>query len=234
MMTFAMRDDNVIPDDVAGFRARMREKFPRRYSGVAHFWFTTTVALLVIAGALFGLRDVRAWQLLTVPVTFLFANVVEYRAHRGVMHHRTRGFSLVFERHTPSHHHFYTRDAMAADSPRDYYMVLFPPILIVFFFGLFALPIGAAIAWLVSANVARLFVATAVGYYITYEWLHFAYHQPADGWIGRLPFMARLRAHHTLHHDHALMQKCNFNITFPICDALFGTMRSEDESVRTR
>ena len=128
-----------------------------------------------------------------MPGTFLFANFVEYRAHRGVMHQRTPPFTLVFERHTPSHHGFYTHEAMAVESPRDYYMVLFPPILIVFFFGLFALPVGLLLAWLTTANVARLFVATAVGYFLTYEWLHFAYHQPPDGCIGRRWLVRRLR-----------------------------------------
>ena len=77
--------------------------------------------------------------------------------------------------------------------------------------------------------MARLFVATAVGYFLTYEWLHFAYHQPPDGFIGRRWLVRELRAHHTLHHDVARMQKWNFNITFPICDTLFGTThRGED------
>ena len=220
----------MIPVEVAAFRARMRERrIPRRYHGVAHFLFTSSVSLAIVIWCAAAVRAPRGWELLTVPLTFLFANFVEYRAHRGVMHHRTPPFSLVFERHTPSHHGFYTHDAMAAESPRDYYMVLFPPILIVFFFGLFALPVGLTLAWLTTANVARLFVATAVGYFLTYEWLHFAYHQPADGFIGRRWLVRRLRAHHTAHHDHALMQKHNFNITFPICDALFGTtFRGED------
>ena len=34
---------------------------------------------------------------------------------------------------------------------------------------------------------------------------------------------AKLRKHHTHHHDLALMGKWNFNITFPICDAVMGT-----------
>ena len=220
----------MIPEKVATFRAQFREKYiSPRYNGVAHFLFTSTVSLTIVAWCAATVRAPRWWELLTVPAAFLFANFVEYRAHRGVMHHRTPPFQLVFERHTPSHHGFYTHDAMAADSPRDYYMVLFPPVLILFFFGLFALPVGLALAWLATANVARLFVATAVGYFLTYEWLHFAYHQPADGFIGRRWLVRRLRAHHTLHHDVSRMQKWNFNITFPICDALFGTTyRGED------
>ena len=220
----------MIPEKVATFRAHIREKhISPRYHGVAHFLFTSIVSLGVVGYCAATVRAPRWWELLTVPAAFLFANFVEYRAHRGVMHHRTPPFSLVFERHTPSHHGFYTHEAMAAESTRDYYMVLFPPILIVFFFGLFALPVGLLLAWLTTANVARLFVATAVGYYLTYEWLHFSYHQPPDGFIGRRWLVRTLRAHHTLHHDVSRMQKWNFNITFPICDALFGTThRGED------
>ena len=220
----------MIPEKVATFRAQFRDKYiSPRYSGVAHFLFTSIVSLSVVGYCAATVRAPHWWELLTVPATFLFANFVEYRAHRGVMHHRTPPFSLVFERHTPSHHGFYTHEAMAAESPRDYYMVLFPPVLIVFFFGLFALPVGLLLAWLATANVARLFVATAVGYFLTYEWLHFAYHQPPDGFIGRRWLVRKLRAHHTLHHDVSRMQKWNFNITFPICDALFGTThRGED------
>ena len=215
---------------MAEFRARFRDEYiSPRYSGVAHFLFTSMVSLAVVGYCAATVRAPHLWELLTVPATFLFANFVEYRAHRGVMHHRTPPFGLVFDRHTPAHHGFYTHEAMAAESPRDYYMVLFPPVLIVFFFGLFALPVGLLLAWLTTANVARLFVATAVGYFLTYEWLHFAYHQPPDGFIGRRWLVRKLRAHHTLHHDVARMQKWNFNITFPICDALFGTThRGED------
>jgi hypothetical protein len=214
----------MVPDKVASFRARCRDEYiSRRYSGVAHFLFTSTVSLTIIGWCVAMVHAPRWWELLTVPLTFLFANFVEYRAHRGVMHHRTPPFGLVFDRHTPAHHGFYTHEAMAAESTRDYYMVLFPPVLIVFFFGLFALPVGLLLAWLSTPNVARLFVATAVGYFLTYEWLHFSYHQPAESFIGRRWLVRRLRAHHTLHHDLRKMQKCNFNITFPICDAIFGT-----------
>jgi len=36
--------------------------------------------------------------------------------------------------------------------------------------------------------------------------------------------VARLRRHHTLHHDHELMSHYNFNITYPITDWLRGTL----------
>ena len=39
--------------------------------------------------------------------------------------------------------------------------------------------------------------------------------------------MRRLRRLHTVHHDVSRMTRCNFNITFPICDRLYGTLDLE-------
>src|SRR5438309_1190310 len=110
----------MIPQKVAAFRDEFREQYiSPRYSGVAHFAFTSLVSLAIVGWAVAGVHALEWWELLTVPATFMFANFVEYRAHRGVMHHRTPPFQVVFQRHTPSHHHFYTSEAMAADSTRD-------------------------------------------------------------------------------------------------------------------
>jgi sterol desaturase/sphingolipid hydroxylase (fatty acid hydroxylase superfamily) len=95
--------------------------------------------------------------------------------------------------------------------------------LTVFFVGAFALPAGGLLTWLFSANAAWLFVITAIGYYGCYEILHFGYHQAEDSWILRLPGVKRMRQLHLSHHDPGIMQKANFNITWPICDVLFGT-----------
>ncbi len=216
----------MLPPGVAEFRDRYRrEKIGAHYSGVAHFLFTTFASLGVITWALWGVRAPSLGEWLAVPLTFLFANLGEYLGHRHAMHKPVAGVRLVYQRHTLEHHHFFTHEAMSYEGTRDFKMVLFPPILIVFFFGLFALPVGALI-WLVSTeNVARLFVATAVGYYLTYEWLHFAYHLGERSLVGRFVIVRMLRAHHQTHHDLSLMGKWNFNITFPICDLVFGTWR---------
>src|SRR5205807_415327 len=141
-------------------------------------------------------RAPSALELATVPLTFLYANFVEWRAHKGPMHRPVRGLSLIYQRHALQHHSFFTRERMRADSVRDFKMVLFPPVLIVFFFGLFAVPIGLALRLVAGGNVAALFVATAIGYFLLYEWLHLAYHLPI-----RVPLLARLRNHHAAHHD---------------------------------
>ena len=205
----------------AAFRAQAREGIGPLYSGVLHFAFTSALALSVIGWALSRVHQ-PGWALLTVPVTFAYANLVEYFGHKGPMHRPARGLRLVYERHTLLHHAFFTDREMHIGSARDLKLVLFPPVLIVFFFGLFAAPAFFLLRATLSGNVAALFVATAMGYFLTYEWLHLAYHLEVPA-IAAL--LGPLRRHHQAHHDPQAMSRHNFNITFPICDAIFGTTR---------
>ena len=41
--------------------------------------------------------------------------------------------------------------------------------------------------------------------------------------IGKRWIIRKLRNHHATHHAPELMQSWNFNITFPIFDAIYGT-----------
>jgi hypothetical protein len=215
---------------VSAFRDQLRVSKPgSRVRGALHIAFTSVSALLVIVGSAALARDVRWYEWLVVPATFLFANVVEYFGHRGPLHRRRRALAALYERHTLGHHRFFTRERMACDSAADYRMILFPPVFILFFLGAIALPIAFLLFVLTTRNVGLLFVATAMSYFLTYEWLHFAYHLPEGSWVGHLPFVRALQRHHAIHHDMRRMTHCNFNITFPICDFVFGTLAREAE-----
>lgn len=209
--------------DVAGWRAQHRTTYSRWYWGWGHFAFTTVACLGIIALAISRVHAVRAAEWLTIPVSFLIANAAEYFGHRGPMHQPAKGLGLVYLRHALEHHRFFTHDAMAYESSRDFRMVLFPPVMLLFFLGGIATPIAALCFLLLSPTVGWLFVATAMSYFLSYEWLHFCYHLPHDSRVARLPFLPALRAHHTAHHNQELMAKWNFNITFPLCDAVMGT-----------
>jgi hypothetical protein len=212
---------------VRAFREQLRASMgaSTRGRGWAHFSFTTVASLAVITAAITATRDVRPLEWLVLPATFLLANTVEYLAHRGPMHRRRRRLAFLYERHTLRHHRFFTRDAMGCDSAADFGLVLFPPALLLFFLGGVALPVAALLFVLASRNAGCLFVACAMGYFLSYEWLHFVYHLPDDNPIGRFPVVRSLRQHHAMHHDLRAMAHCNFNITFPVCDWLFGTRR---------
>ena len=73
-------------------------------------------------------------------------------------------------------------------------------------------------------NMALLFLSTCVFYTLSYEWLHLAYHLPADSFIGRRWLVRVLRRQHATHHAPELMQRWNFNVTLPLWDVLRGTL----------
>lgn len=213
---------------VEDFREQFRQdRIGTHYRGWLHFAFTSLASLAVIFAAAMQVAAPTTLELLVVPATFLFANFAEYMGHRGPMHHRRGGaFDILFVRHTLEHHRFFTEEDMSYATPRDFAAVLFPPVMLFFFLGVIATPIALLLFAIASNNVAWLFVATAVGYFLNYEWLHFAYHQPPESWISRLPAMKTLRRLHSRHHNPKLMASSNFNITYPIFDKLFGTYQS--------
>jgi hypothetical protein len=228
-----------LPEHVRTFREEYRRtKIGKHYVGPLHFAFTSLGSLAAIVFAATHVSQVRPLEWLTVPAVFLFSNLAEYFGHKGPMHRPRTGLRLLFQRHTREHHHFFTHEAMQYESWRDVKMVLFPPVMLFFFLGVLATPVAWTVFKLATPNAGWLTVTTMMSYFLTYEWLHFAYHLREDTWVGRLPFVARLRRHHTAHHDLALMGRWNFNITFPICDWLFGTRHDDranhEDSLATR
>ncbi len=201
-----------------------REHIPRGYRGWLHLLFTFGIGGAALLACLLELQAVRPLEWLAIPVAFLYANLAEYWGHRGPMHHLTRGLGAIYERHTRQHHRFFTDDSMPVDELRDLRAVLFPPVLMTFFITAFALPAWLLLAAIASPNVAWLFVATSLGYFLNYEFLHLAYHLPPGHPLARLPLIGRLKQLHQIHHDPRQMAHVNFNITYPIGDVLFGTL----------
>jgi len=217
-----------LPEAVGRFREEYRDReIPPRYQGGLHLLFTFGVGTAALLLCLAQLDQVRALEWLTLPLALAYANLVEYLGHRFPMHRPFRGLALVYKRHAGQHHRFFNHQAMTIDDLRDLRAVLFPPLLVTFFFGLFALPVWFALAQLLSANVAWLFISAGLGYFLNYEILHLAYHLPEEQWLARRWLVRKLRWLHRIHHDPRRMAQCNFNITYPLGDWLFGTLRRD-------
>jgi len=192
------------------------------YSGVVHGSFVMAVCGAVIGFTVSRISEPSLLEWLTVPSTFIFANLFEYSVHRGPMHHRIPGFKFIFERHAVEHHRYYNHESMAFESERDLKMVFFPAAAcLVITLG--SLGLGWALGLLTSPNIGWFYAVTAVAYYFNYEILHFAYHTPLH-WTRWLPGMSLLRRLHTTHHDPSQMSRFNFNITYPIADWVFGSL----------
>ena len=221
--------------DVARYREEYRAtELPRGYDGRVHLAITFGGGTLALAACLWQLQDVRPLEWLVVPLSLAYANLAEYLGHRFPMHRPFRGLGLVYKRHSGQHHRYFNHAQMPIDDLRDLRAVLFPPVLVIFFFGLFATPVWFALAHFLSANVAWLFVASGIFYFLNYEVLHLAYHLPETNPLARIGLVRRLRWLHMLHHDPSLMARHNFNISYPVCDWLFGSLVNADAAGNAR
>lgn len=201
-----------------------QEALPSRYCGPCHAALVAIVGLAGIGLALHIAAPTLRWtDLWVVPVTLLIANLVEYLAHRGPMHHRRPGLQALHARHTGRHHRYFVTGAMHFESSRDFHAVLFPPVLLLFFGGI-AAGLGLLASLFLPTAAAALFVATALAYYLVYEALHFVYHVPPPWPAARWPVVRTLARLHHLHHEPRRMQRSNFNLVFPLCDWLLGTL----------
>jgi hypothetical protein len=204
-------------------RHEITDRIEEGYSPTRHIALLVVVAGTAIGIAASGLSRVTRSEWAVVFAGFLFANFGEWALHRYVLHEPTR-MRVAYERHARTHHVLYTYDAFEISSSRELRFVLMPwfalPAMLV---TIAPLVLAIALAW--SANAARLFAIVGVAYYLVYEVLHALYHLPAAAPIARLRVVQALRRLHRVHHEPSLMRACNFNVTFPVADALLGTWR---------
>lgn len=204
------------------FRQQYLDQTPSWYRGEYHLAFT-----LVFTGGvlLYSLMNVHAasmaeWMM-AVPI-FLFGNWVEWAAHRYLLHRPTRLMKAVYKRHVSVHHLFFTHRTLQVDTQKDWRALLFPPFAPVLFV-LSALPAAVLVGSLWSANAGYVVMATMAAYFLMYEALHAMSHIENSPFLDRLPLVNTVRRMHVLHHNPEFMGTRNFNLTFPICDVIFGT-----------
>jgi hypothetical protein len=202
-------------------RKQLQAEIPGHYRWYVHVGLDLLMAGAVVTFAASHLDSPTLAELSAIPIAFLTANLGEYLLHRYPMH--CPGISrAIYYRHTVCHHSFFTDTDMGIDSMSDLRWVLFPAVtvpLLVLLMVPVALVVGAA----VSPNAGFLSLIVTASYYLFYEFLHTAYHVRSGSWLGKNRAIAHLRGLHQSHHDRSLMSSSNFNITFPIFDALLGT-----------
>jgi len=215
-MTHASREE---------LRAEMLARIPGWYSPVAHALLPSLAVLAVAALAVSRIREPTLPELLLVPAFLAVGNAVEWHAHRGLLHRRTRFLEALYAHHTPQHHALYVPDAMAIRSVRELRFVLLPAYAVLTVLAASA-PAVLGFFAMGEPNLAALWVAAAAACLLCHEWLHLACHLPESSRLVRLPAIRRLRRHHQLHHAPVLMQRWNFNVTVPLWDLVRGTVYS--------
>jgi hypothetical protein len=205
------------------FRDRFVAETPSWYHGALHLAFT-----LLVTGAAMWLCwshiQNAGWEwLLVIPIA-LFGNWIEWAAHRYILHRPVKGLEMIYKRHCTVHHQFFTHHDLTYRGHKEWRALLFPPFAPLGFV-LAALPPALLLGLLISANAGYITVFTMAAYYLMYEGLHTLSHLDDDRhpYLRYIPLINTVRRMHTIHHVLGFMQTRNFNLTFPICDALFGT-----------
>lgn len=219
--------------DREALRARLIQRTAEKgYHPWLHLFGPAIGGVAIISFVLSTLENVQPLELLTIPLVFLLSNAVEWRAHKNLLHHRSRLIPILYDRHTPQHHMVFITDDLAARSRSEWSFVLIPAFGLALI-GMLNLPIAAVLYYFVSHNVGALYLANALAYVLMYEWLHLSYHLPPESPIGKLSLIRFLRRHHATHHDPRLMQKWNFNVTIPLWDLVRSTYYGPPSSSAT-
>lgn len=207
---------------LAKFRDQFRADTPSWYRGEYHLAFTLafTIGTLLFCGS--RIESATAWEWLLVVPVFLFGNWAEWAGHRYILHRPVKHLKMIYKRHVGTHHQFFTRHDLTYKGHKDWRALLFPPFAPVAFV-LAAVPPALVLALVWSKNAGYITVLTMAAYYLMYEGLHTLSHIPDSKFLDRVPLVNTVRRMHVVHHDTDVMHARNFNLTFPICDALFGT-----------
>src|SRR5579872_5229967 len=87
------------PEKRDELRARLVQGIPWWYVSWVHLAFPSIVGVGLVVGAILSIRDLQPWQLLAVPLVWLVSNATEWRAHKGLLHRRTKPLEVLYDRH---------------------------------------------------------------------------------------------------------------------------------------
>ncbi len=204
------------------FREDYRADTPKWYRGEMHLAFTLcfTGGVIWYCAARLHATTWLEWIAVVIPM-FLFGNWAEWAGHRWLLHSPKSFIKPAYKRHVGTHHQFFSHGTLDYDGQQDWRALLFPPFApVLFVFA--ALPPALLLGLLWSSNAGYIAMLTMATYFLMYEGLHTLSHL-AYPFLDHVPLVNTVRRMHVLHHNPDFMHTRNFNLTFPICDALFGT-----------
>lgn len=219
-------------ESTEAFREAFRSQIPAGYSGIRHAASVLAFGVAVVAAALAGLSGpVSAWEFAILVPVIVGWNFIEWHGHRAL--HRPGTGTLaraLYQRHTLTHHRFFTDVRGELRDSRDLRIVFFPvyalPLL-----TLLSLPPLLVVGLVFTRNAALVGLAGVVGIYLLFELMHLCAHLPERAWPTQLPGVRAMRRHHLAHHDPQRMMASNMNFTFPLADWIHGTRTRSPQGV---
>lgn len=160
------------------------------------------------------------WNLGAFAVAFFPHSIVEWIAHRFLLHSKAL-VRFAYEEHDQRHHERFGHDASFAVSGTEYGRDF--NVRDWFLFLIFIMPLWAGLEWGIGKPILLGTFAAACVYLHAFNVIHRHFHAPTGGWLERRAFYSFLREHHRLHHR---VRHRNLNVVFPLADLLLGTRLS--------
>lgn len=222
-----MLQDQTRPAALAAFRRD--EHIPAGYSAGRHIATSVMITGAIASLAWLLARRAAPVDWLFAPVFLIAANVIEWLFHKGPMHHPVQP-KVLYVNHSLVHHRSFLHDNMAIRHARDLGLIMMPWYTMLLLFAL-ASPLALAGWALRGPGVVGIFYMVAAFYFVTYETTHALYHttdafQQRHALLRGRTFQAML-SHHRHHHRIDRMSHVNFNVIFPLTDAVMGTKERE-------
>jgi sterol desaturase/sphingolipid hydroxylase (fatty acid hydroxylase superfamily) len=214
-------EDQGVRSDSAFMTAKLAA-IPANYSPILHLCASVGIGLAFLTVGIVFIGSFGWAEFATVIAVIVISNLVEWWAHRDLLHRRRRFWEVLYDQHTPSHHRIYRYGSMSVASRREWHYVLMPA-KGVFGITILAVPLALAIGFVFGADPGWTSLMTSSLYATAYELTHLSYHLPSGHPVQRLRIIRWMSRHHARHHDPRLMQKWNFNVTVPLWDFLLGT-----------
>lgn len=201
-----------------------KELIPHYYRPAMHVLFNFGVLICLALYYIFSIHNLTWLEFLIFPLSLLFGTFAVYIIHRYLLHIRRSFYVYGYEVHSKMHHRFYTYDHIVYDKPLDFYILFFPPTVVLAHLIVFGPWTAKLLVHFMNPNAVYLFFFGSTLYFLLYEIFHYASHLPEDHWVLKLKFLAFMREHHRLHHDPKIMHDKNFDIVIPLFDYLVKTM----------
>ncbi len=161
------------------------------------------------------------WQTLGFLGGVVYCSLFEWTLHKYVMHKPLKFFRYPFQAHAMTHHGKFKSDyTYQLQNEADKKTV---PMAWWNAPAIWALHIGPVLGvqWLIGKPIFWGVMVAMIGYYTTYEYIHWCMPIPRKRNIERSGIFFRLNGHHVLHHRY--MGK-NLNVVLPLFDLVFGTL----------
>lgn len=208
-------------------RKKILDTIPNWYRPLPHAIIPSLLGILIIIACMFSISNIQWTSFFCIPIALLILFIFEWLVHKYILHGKQPLLGQIYKLHELSHHVIYTHEKMAMEDDKELYFIMMPPYAILLVFGLIS-PLAFGIGMIFGSNVAGLILIISMLFFLSYEWLHFSYHQPVTSFIGRSRIIRKLRRLHRKHHDPRLMKKWNFNVTIPVFDLIIGTYYRKD------